>query len=378
MNLPCLEEFGCFSSALQSSRNLESIVIDLSGCGQVSIDARMELHQSIKSLKWLRGGLDTWVNIEGCQSENGSLHLLMLILAVLSKGVAPGASVSSGNACDNSVPASCHMSAQCTLNQPGLAGPAPQAVTNQLEKMRRQRLTALNRRCLMKANRSHAAILHVILFILLRAVIAKGTAGRAFSRGFCVAGNAWRQNLELSVLILAQAVAEVESRFLLVLLVLSLLPVASYAFSQSTGVSGTLIFLIVISTAIVSIFYTTARLNRMHTLSRRLEVESEALYAKNLQNDMSRLFGDSGRADLAQPQVTSLTEHFVEARKRLDDFDKNLCLPLREFLEEQPGSISRQDLPPVLMTLPMAQEAVVREGGPSQNLGSLVLRCTLW
>ena len=55
MNLPCLEEFGCFSSALQSSRNLESIVIDLSGCGQVSIDARMELHQSIKSLKWLRG-----------------------------------------------------------------------------------------------------------------------------------------------------------------------------------------------------------------------------------------------------------------------------------------------------------------------------------
>ena len=65
MNLPCLEEFGCFSSALQSSRNLESIVVDLSGCGQVSIDARMELHQSIKSLKWLRSSLDTWVNIEG-------------------------------------------------------------------------------------------------------------------------------------------------------------------------------------------------------------------------------------------------------------------------------------------------------------------------
>ena len=127
--------------------------------------------------------------------------------------------------------------------------------------------------------------------------------------------------------------------------------------------SGTLIFLIVISIAIVSIVYTTARLNRMQTLSRKLEVESEALYAKNLQNDMSRLFGDWGRADIAQPQVTSLKEHFVEARKHLDDFDKNLCLPLREFLEEQPGSISRQDLRPVLMTPPMAQEAVVREGG---------------
>ena len=69
MNLPCLEEFGCFSSALQSSRNLESIVIDLSGCGQVSIDARMELHQSIKSLKWLRSSLDTWVNIEGLPKQ---------------------------------------------------------------------------------------------------------------------------------------------------------------------------------------------------------------------------------------------------------------------------------------------------------------------
>ena len=182
----------------------------------------------------------------------------------------------------------------------------------------------------------------------------------------CVAVNGWRQNVELSVLILAQAVAEVESRFLLVLLVLSLVPVASYAFSQSTGVSGTLIFMIVISIAIVSIVYTTARLNRMHTLSRKLEVESEALYAKNLQNDMSRLFGDWGRDDIAQPQVTGLTEHFVEARKHLDDFDKNLCLPLREFLEEQPGSISRQDLRPVLMTVPVAQEAVVRESEPSR------------
>ena len=135
--------------------------------------------------------------------------------------------------------------------------------------------------------------------------------------------------------------------------------------------SGTLTVLIVISIAIVSIVYTTARLNQMQALSKKLEVESEALYAKNLHNDLSRLFGDWGRADIAQPHITSLTEHFVEARKRLDDFDKNLCLPLREFLEEQPGSISRQDLRPVLMTLPMAQEAVVREGEPSRILDLL-------
>ena len=65
----------------------------------------------------------------------------------------------------------------------------------------------------MKTNRSHAAILHVIPFILLRAVIAKSHRWSGLFKRICVAGNAWRQNVELSVLILAQAVAEVESRF---------------------------------------------------------------------------------------------------------------------------------------------------------------------
>ena len=35
-------------------------------------------------------------------------------------------------------------------------------------------------------------------------------------------------------------------------------------------------------------------------------------------------------------------------------------------MEEQPGSISRQDLRPVLMTVPVAQDAVMREGEPSR------------
>ena len=42
-----------------------------------------------------------------------------------------------------------------------------------------------------------------------------------------------------------------------------------------------------------------------------------------------------------------------------------------EFLEEQPGSISRQALRPVLMTVPVAQDAVVREGEPSRILDLL-------
>ena len=363
MNLPCLEEFGCFSSALQSSRNLESIVIDLSGCGQVSIDARMELHQSIKSLTWLRGGLDTWVNIEGLPKRSWFPGFARVDFGGVIKG-----------RCTRSFRFIWQRMRQLSARQL----PHVSSVYFEPTRFGRSSATSTDESAGEDAEtESHSTPQEMFdenkpfpcshpschSFHCSESGYCERHHWVGLGRRICVAVNGWRQNVELSVLILAQAVAEVESRFLLVLLVLSLLPVASKSFSQSTGVSGTLIFLIVISSAIVSIVYTTARLNRMHTLSRRLEVEWEALYAKNLQNDMSRLFGDWGRDDIAQPQVTSLTEHFIEARNHLDDFDKNLCLPLREFLEEQPGSISRQDLRPVLMTVPMAQEAVMREGG---------------
>ena len=371
MNLPCLEEFGCFSSALQSLRNLESIVIDLSGCGQVSIDARMELHQSIKSLKWLRSSLDTWVNIEGLPKREWFARFAHVDFGGVIKG-----------RCTRSFRFIWQRMRQLSARQ------LPHVSSVYFEPTRFGRSSATSsdesagEDAETEPHSSQQEMLDVSKPFPCSHPLCQsfnssesGYCDRhrwsGLFKRICVVGNAWRQNVELSVLILAQAVAEVESRFLLVLLVLGLLPVASYSFSQSTGVSGTLIFMIVISIAIVSIVYTTARLNRMHTLSRKLEVESEALYAKNLQNDMSRLFGDWGRDDIAQPQITSLTEHFVEARKHLDDFDKNLCLPLREFLEEQPGSISRQDLRPVLMTVPVAQDAVMREGEPSRILDLL-------
>ena len=368
MNLPCLEEFGCFSSALQSSRNLESIVIDLSGCGQVSIDARMELHQSIKSLKWLRGSLDTWVNIEGLPKREWFAPFAHVDFGGVIKG-----------RCARSFRFIWQRMRQLSARQlphvssvyfePTRFGRSSATSSDESAGEDAETETYSTQQEMFDENKPFPCS-HPSCHSSESGYCERHRWSGLFKR-ICVAGNAWRQNLELSVLILAQAVAEVESRFLLVLLVLSLLPVASYSISQSTGVSGTLIFMIIISIAIVSIVYTTARLNRMHTLSKKLEVESEALYAKNLQNDMSRLFGDWGRDDLAQPQVTSLMEHFVEARKHLDDFDKNLCLPLREFLEEQPGSISRQDLRPVLMTVPVAQEAVVREGEPSRILDLL-------
>ena len=371
MNLPCLEEFGCFSSALQSLRNLESLVINLSGCGQMSLEARMELHQSIKSLKWFRGSLDTWVNIEGLPKREWFPRFAHIDFGGVIKA-----------RCTRGFRFIWQRMRQLSARQ------LPHVGSVYFEPTRFGRSSATSsdesagedaetephstQQEMLNANKpfpcSHPSC-HS--FHSSESGYCEKHRWSGLFKRICVVGNAWRQNVELSVLILAQAVVEVESRFLLVLLVLSLLPVASYSFSESTGVSGTLIFLIGISTAIVSIFYTTARLNQMQALSKKLEVEAEALYAKHLQNDMSRLFGDWGRDDIAQPHFRSLTEHFVEARKHLDDFDKNLCLPLREFLEEHPGSISRQDLRPVLMTLPMAQEAVVREGEPSRILDLL-------
>ena len=371
MNLPCLEEFGCFSSALQSSRNLESIVIDLSGCGQVSIDARMELHQSIKSLKWLRSSLDTWVNIEGLPKRRWFPGFAHVDFGGVIKG-----------RCARSFRFIWQRMRQLSARQL----PHVSSVYFEPTRFGRSIATSSDESAVEDAETESHSSQHEMLdetkpfpcsrplcnsFHSSESGYCEKHRWSGLFKRICVVGNAWRQNVELSVLILAQAVAEVESRFLLVLLVLSLLPVASYSFSQSTGVSGTLIVLIVLSIAIVSVVYTTARLNQMQALSKKLEVESEALYAKNLQNDMSRLFGDWGRADFAQPHITSLTEHFLEAKKHLDDFDKHLCLPLREFLEEQPGSISRQDLRPVLMTLPMAQESFVREGEPSRILDLL-------
>ena len=75
MNLPELEELGSLNTAFLSLRNLESLVFDLSGCGQVSLEVRTELQQSIRSLKWLRGSsLDLWINIEGLPSRRCGLR----------------------------------------------------------------------------------------------------------------------------------------------------------------------------------------------------------------------------------------------------------------------------------------------------------------
>ena len=349
MNLPSLDDLGCLSSSLLSLPLLEVLVLDLSGCGNVSLESRLELHQAIKSLK----GVDTWVNIDGLPPRRWFPSSPGPLFNRWARGWArrrrpghPGlgfdptkfgrSATSSDESADEAPPEIAHGVYPLDENQPF---PCSHSACNSFH---------------------------------------SSDAGycdehRWFGLGkrMCLAANASRQKMELGVLILTQAAAEVESRYLLLLILLSLFPIASYSISESTGAPGTLIFVLLASGAIISIVYTTTRLNRMQELSKKLEIESEALYAKHLQDDLSRVFGHQGGDEIVQPHITTLKDHYLEARKQFNNFDREVCLPLQDFLEEQPGSISQHDLRPVLLTLQQAQEAAVREGNPDRILDLL-------
>ena len=357
MNLPRFEELGSLSSALLSLRKLEVLVLDLSGCGHVPLEARMDLHGAIQALTWLRGS-EVWVNIERlpnhswfpapadvfrslCARRSRVFQRRMRQLGA-QKGVSSvffeatrfGRSSASSDESEDTETETHHEHHMFDENKPYPCSHLGCTSFHACEKGYCERHRWLS---------------------------AKKT---------CLAVNAWRQNVELILLILSQAVAEVESRYLLLLIVLSLLPVASYGVSQSTGVPAALVLVCLVfpGACVASIAYTTARLNRMHDLSMKLEVETEALYARTLQTDMSKIFGDYGGNDVVQPHITTLKEHYIEAGREFDNFDQNLCLPLREFLEEQLG-LSQQEVRPVrpsLMALPLAQDAVARAGDPGR------------
>ena len=235
MNVPCLEDFGCFSSALRSSRNLESLVINLSGCGQMSLEARMELHQSIRSLKWLRGGLDTWVNIEGLPKRDWFSRFAHVDFGgVIKARCTRGFRFIWQRMRQLSARQLPHVSS--VYFEPTRFGRSSATSSDESAGEDAETETYSTQQEMLDESKPFpCSHLSCHSFHCSESGYCERHHWSGLFKRICVAGNAWRQNVELSVLILAQAVAEVESRFLLVLLVLSLLPVASYSFSQSTG-----------------------------------------------------------------------------------------------------------------------------------------------
>ncbi|CAJ1355858.1 unnamed protein product [Effrenium voratum] len=316
MNLPRLEQLGSLSTALLSLR-LQELIFDLNGCPQISEDARIQLHEAIKGSSLRRS--EAWVNIEGLSRETWlrSQTTLRTICALL-LAQCPRVPIWRLRHRRN-----CRTNALAATRLGRSASDQSDTADTEDEPREEQADAARPFPC------SHPGC----------------TSFHGAEDGYCekhrslkvckhMLGllNTLRQYVELGLLILTQAVAEVESRWLLILIILSLCPVAAYSLEQSTGSSAAEISVVAVPLAVISIAYTTARLNQMQELTKELEVQAESVYAMHLGRDMSLLFGEG--QDILQ-HVGSLKDHFLEARKRFDKFQQEVCLPLRDFLNDQ-------------------------------------------
>ena len=198
-----------------------------------------------------------------------------------------------------------------------------------------------------------------------------------FCRRICSSLNSQRRYCQLVVLMFTQAIAEAESRHLLFLVVFSLFPVACYSLSQLMRADATAMLLSFAVIAVMSTWYTTVRLNRMQELSRELEVRAESIYARHLGSDLSTLFGDQGEEHITQFRVNSLQEHYLEARRHAETFHEMVCLPLKAFLDSKMVFGLSENLRPKLMPVPLAREALEREGDPSRVFDILYCNVTL-
>ena len=355
MNCPRLENLGALN--LLSLCNLEDLVFDLSGCGHISAEDRMELHQSMKSLKRFRGKhLETWVNIEGLPNRSwfpfGLLNYLMKSL------------------CSH-----CCRSVRQLRQRLG----APHVNSRYLVPVRLGRSIASSDESEFDDTETDEVTEYIDeskpfpcshpgckIFHAAESGYCEKHRWYGWSRTICHQLNTCRHHVELAMLIITQAVAEVESRFLLFAILLSLLPIGTYSLSHSTGVPATVIAFFFMSLALISVTYTTARLNRMHQLSKEIQVQSESIYAKSLNSDMSVLFEEQGPSEIIQSDIKTLKHHFLEARKHVERFNRELCMPLRRFLEGQAGlASSNQLVRPVLKSLLSAQSAMKMTDDPS-------------
>ena len=198
---------------------------------------------------------------------------------------------------------------------------------------------------------------------------------RGACRNLCRSLREAKELLELGLLVLVQAAVEIESRALLVMLVLSVLPVACYSLAEATGRPALTVvfFLACFALAGLSVARTTSRLNRMQDTARQLAAGVEAVCCQSLRavsadgasGGMSTLFGDVevSRREELQPGGLSLAQHFAEAHERLPIFREELCVPLERFLQESSGASGLcESLAPKLKPLSQARAALAQLG----------------
>ena len=145
--------------------------------------------------------------------------------------------------------------------------------------------------------------------------------------------------LELILLLTIQAAAEIQSRILLLLILLSLLPATCIFLEESTGISIASICVTFLVVAVGSCFYTATRLDSMQQRVFKLALATEANYFQVLQPQAdtsehliqvsTMLTNHSGGSaqELAQPEQ-DLKSKYVEARCQMIHFQRAVCDPL--------------------------------------------------
>ena len=145
--------------------------------------------------------------------------------------------------------------------------------------------------------------------------------------------------LELILLLTIQAAAEIQSRILLLLILLSLLPATCIFLEESTGISIASICVTFLVVAVGSCFYTATRLDSMQQRVFKLALATEANYfqvlhptadtSEHLIQVSTMLTNHSGglSQELAQPEQ-DLKSRYIEALCQLIHFQRAVCDPL--------------------------------------------------
>ncbi|CAL1154760.1 unnamed protein product [Cladocopium goreaui] len=144
------------------------------------------------------------------------------------------------------------------------------------------------------------------------------------------------QYAELLLIFFVQATADIESRGLLALIVISLYPVLWMSLDRLVG-SATSICVVLISLLFASVSYALLRFDRMHRATLELSLASEAICSQAIRpanlSHLSLVFGSSAddfpNTDLRQSD-TDLTSNFRQARIHFLSFQNALRRALGE------------------------------------------------
>ena len=152
------------------------------------------------------------------------------------------------------------------------------------------------------------------------------------------------QWLELAFLLSIQAAAEIQSRVLLTLILLSLLPVTCLFLEEMTGISGASICVTLLVVAVGTCVLTAKRLDAMQQMIFNAGLETEAKYFQVLQP--RDLEADSGHLvqlstllnkssdDSLQVQHTGVKDEYIRSRRHASRFQSEVCDRLASISSE--------------------------------------------